>query len=175
MKKRTVLYGYQIQHGDFVVVPAEQAIVKRIFVDYHRGGSYQKIADQLNAEKIPFYQGTGGCDKHKVTRLLEDPRYIGEKRYPALIDQKLFQIVQEEIKHKAAHCRKKDGQAKKLSSELLRGRKNSEGEEHRSSEQVICLQNAIDRAMEVPEDPEKILALILQAISARYACCSGLE
>ena len=36
MKKRTVLYGYQIQHGDFVVVPAEQAIVKRIFVDYHR-------------------------------------------------------------------------------------------------------------------------------------------
>ena len=92
-----------------------------------------------------------------------------------MIDQKLFQIVQEEIKHKAAHCRKKDGQAKKLSSELLRGRKNSEGEEHRSSEQVICLQNAIDRAMEVPEDPEKILALILQAISARYACCSGLE
>ena len=143
MKKRTVLYGYQIQHGDFVVVPAEQAIVKRIFVDYHRGGSYQKIADQLNAEKIPFYQGTGGWDKHKVKRLLEDPRYIGEKRYPAL--------------------------------ELLRGRKNSEGEEHRSSEQVICLQNAIDRAMEVPEDPEKILALILQAISARYACCSGLE
>ena len=120
MKKRTVLYGYQIQHGDFVVVPAEQAIVKRIFVDYHRGGSYQKIADQLNAEKIPFYQGTGGWDKHKVKRLLEDPRYIGEKRYPALIDQKLFQIVQEEIKHKAAHCRKKDGQAKKLSSELLR-------------------------------------------------------
>lgn len=175
MKKRTVLYGYQIQHGDFVVIPAEQVIVERIFEDYHGGESYQKIADQLNAEKIPFHQGTGGWDKHKVKRLLEDPRYLGEKGYPALIDQKLFQIVQEEIKHKAAHCRKKDGQVKKRASECLRGRKISEGEGYRSSEQVIRLQNAIDRAMEAPEDPEKILALILQAISARYACCSGLE
>ena len=175
MKKRTALYGYQVQHGDFVVVPAEQVIVERIFVDYHRGGSYQKIADQLNAEKIPFHPVAGDWDKHKVKRLLEDPRSIGEKSYPALIDPKLFQLVQEEIKQKTAHCRKKTGQQKKTVPEPLRGRTSREGEGYHPSEQVIRLQNVIDRAMEAPQDPEKILGLILQAISARYACCPTLE
>lgn len=40
------------------------------------------------------------------------------------------------------------------------------------SEDVICLTNAINRGLEHPERPEDVAGLILQGISARYACIS---
>ena len=39
-----------------------------------------------------------------------------------------------------------------------------------SSEDTIRLTNAINRGLEKPERPEDVAALILQGISARYAC-----
>ena len=38
------------------------------------------------------------------------------------------------------------------------------------SEDAVRLTNAINRGLEKPEHPEKIVSLILQGISARYAC-----
>ena len=38
------------------------------------------------------------------------------------------------------------------------------------SEDTVRLTNAINRGLERPEHPEDVVALILQGISARYAC-----
>ena len=35
---------------------------------------------------------------------------------------------------------------------------------------AVCLANAINRGLEHPEHPEDVISLILQGISARYAC-----
>lgn len=63
---------------------------------------YQKLADLLNQENIPFSQEAPAWDKHKVKRLLEDPRYIGQKGYPAILDGETFHCVQSCIREKTA-------------------------------------------------------------------------
>ena len=78
MSKRKLLYGYQIKNGELTLVPEEAAVVKRVAGLYLDGLSYQKLADLLNQENIPFSQEAPAWDKHKVKRLLEDPRYIGQ-------------------------------------------------------------------------------------------------
>ena len=42
---------------------------------------------------------------------------------------------------------------------------------YQPSGEVICLTNAINRALESPNKPEEALPLILKGASARYDCC----
>lgn len=102
MSKRKLLYGYQIKNGELTLVPEEAAVVKRVAGLYLDGLSYQKLADLLNQENIPFSQEAPAWDKHKVKRLLEDPRYIGQKGYPAILDGETFHCVQSRIREKTA-------------------------------------------------------------------------
>ena len=44
--------------------------------------------------------------------------------------------------------------------------------EHRPSDEVNRIENEINRALENPEEPQTIIDLILQGISARYDCCT---
>jgi len=44
---------------------------------------------------------------------------------------------------------------------------------YRPSEELIRLNNAINRGLEYPEHPEDIIGLILQGITARYDCFSS--
>ena len=74
MSKRKLLYGYQIQNGELTVVKAEAAVVARVASLYLEGLSYQKLADLLNQEHIPFSKEVPVWDKHKVKRLLENPQ-----------------------------------------------------------------------------------------------------
>lgn len=97
MKNRKILYGYQIQQGEFIVHPQEAIVVKRIATLYIDGLSYQKIADTLNGDGIPFCEEVPLWNKHKVKRLLENPRYTGANGYPAIIDSETFQSIQREI------------------------------------------------------------------------------
>ena len=101
MVNRKILYGYQIENGEITRCKSEQRVVEQIYRLYRNAWSYQKIADCLNDSHIPFSRGTPLWNKHKVKRLLENPRYIGENGYPALIEQKLYEDVQESIRSKA--------------------------------------------------------------------------
>ena len=82
MSNRKILYGYQIRDGEIAVVKEEAIHVRRVFSLYIGGFSYQKISNLLNAEKIPYSQEAPAWNKHKVKRLLENPRYIGRDSYP---------------------------------------------------------------------------------------------
>lgn len=112
---RKMLYGYQIQNGEISVHPAEAEVVGRVFTLYMAGLSYQQAADTLNAEKTPFSQDAPLWDKHKIKRLLENPRYTGKCGYPALVDADTFQDVQERIGEKTAgHAARVERPALKL-------------------------------------------------------------
>ena len=176
MNKRSILYGYQIQNGVLEIVAEEQAVVQQVFERYHAGGSYQSISEELNQEGIPFSLEAPRWNKHKVKRVLEEVRYTGEKDYPPLIDQRTFQAIQEQIKNKTARSHRGSQSRSRQRLRATACRQNlQEYQTDKPFERVSYLQNAIDRALEAPEDPEEILDLILQAISARYACCPTLE
>ena len=102
MTNRKNLYGYHIENGELAIVPQEAETVQRIATLYIAGGSYQSIAETLNGDGIPFSTEAPLWNKHKVKRLLENPRYTGQNGYPAIIDAGTFQAVQRMIREKTA-------------------------------------------------------------------------
>lgn len=102
MINRKILYGYQIRNGELVVQSSESITVDRMFTLYLEGLSYQKIADTLNADGISFCADAPLWNKHKVKRLLENPRYTGADGYPPIVDTERFQAVQVQISDKTA-------------------------------------------------------------------------
>jgi len=86
MINRKILYGYQIRDGALVIVPEEQQTIRMAFTLYIAGTSYQAVADALNHQNIPYCPEAPLWDKHKVKRLLENPRYTGKDGFPAAVD-----------------------------------------------------------------------------------------
>lgn len=220
MINRKILYGYKIQNGEIVVYPTEAMIVNRTYTLYANGLSYQKISNILNEEKIPFSQEAPVWNKHKVKRILDNPRYTGTDGYPAIVDGDTFQTIQKLIREKTTYCkaaaetrptlllkeklrckacgnslrrqaganRRKDtlylkcnqcGLTFTITDEALLSEVTRQTEENEASsdptpyvpsEAVIHLTNAIDRGLESLEQPENVVSLILQGISARYDC-----
>ncbi|EDN00516.1 recombinase [Pseudoflavonifractor capillosus ATCC 29799] len=102
MINRKILYGYQIQNGEIAVVEDEALVVQRVFSLYLGGQSYQRISDTLNGEKIPFCREAPVWNKHKVKRLLENPRYVGRDGYPPILEDGVFRETQSRIQGKTA-------------------------------------------------------------------------
>ena len=100
MTNRKNLYGYRIENGALAVCHEEAAVVERVFTLYQAGASYQAVADALNKDDIPFSQEALLWNKHKVKRLLENPRYTGADGYPPILDEATFRAVQEQIRSK---------------------------------------------------------------------------
>jgi hypothetical protein len=115
MKNRKVLYGYQIQDGQYGIHPEEAPVVCRIFSSYTLGLSYQKVSDMLNRDRIPYSPEDFLWNKHKIKRLLENKHYVGDENYPAILDTALYLEVQSIIREKNSSCATK----KPLSSEAL--------------------------------------------------------
>lgn len=57
MKKRYILFGYQIQNGEFCIVQQEGAAVEYIFDAYSNGDSLQQIAThEFMRATLPFFR-----------------------------------------------------------------------------------------------------------------------
>lgn len=96
-------FGYRILDGKKLSIHAEEAsLVKWIFQAYLEGQSTEWIAEDLNRRHIPYSQERPEWNKHKVKRLLENPRYIGRDGYPVIVDRERFQTVQTMIHEKTA-------------------------------------------------------------------------
>lgn len=102
MINRKILYGYQIRDGALVIVPEEQQTIRMAFTLYIAGTSYQAIADALNHQNIPYCPEAPLWDKHKVKRLLENPRYTGKDGFPAAVDADTFQAARKKAEEKNA-------------------------------------------------------------------------
>lgn len=109
MINRKVLYGYQIRNGALEIVPEEQRTVSMVFTLYNAGASYQAISGALNRQGVPYCREVPLWNKHKVKRLLENPRYTGKEGYPILVEADIFQTAQEKTAEKNARRRPRGG------------------------------------------------------------------
>ena len=95
MKKRNILYGYQCIEGIIKLHPQEMAVVKEIFKAYIEGKSLLELSKWLNERQIEYMPGVVKWNKARIMRLLEDKRYLGDGRCPALIERGTYDTVQE--------------------------------------------------------------------------------
>ena len=85
MANRYVPFGYEISDAKVNVIEREAEIVRNIFSLYIQGKSLKAIAQRLNLLPIT-YAGDGRVwDKNIVKRILENPKYTGNKGYPVII------------------------------------------------------------------------------------------
>jgi hypothetical protein len=101
-QNRYLPFGYRIANGSLTAEKNEAEAVRRIYADYLSEMSYQSIAAKLSAGTVPYKADSTAWNKNMVKRILENPRYTGEKGFPPLIDPKSYQAVSEIIQKKNA-------------------------------------------------------------------------
>ena len=69
MKKRYILFGYQIQNGAFAIVQQEATAVKYIFDAYSNGDSLQQIATHLSSCGPPYRFSDNRWNKNIIAKL----------------------------------------------------------------------------------------------------------
>lgn len=93
MKIRSLPFGYRIKDGKICVDEANANTVRMIFKQYVQDASYQKLADTLERQGVP-YTPEKHWNKNIVARILKDRRYIGDEGYPPIIAQDEFQCAE---------------------------------------------------------------------------------
>ncbi len=229
-KNRYIPYGYKLEKGDMIVNPKEATVVCQVFNQYAHGQTLQGIADALMRSGVPYMNGRPCWDKHKIKRLIENKRYIGEDDYPSVITPELFDRAQVMREIRAPDRRRSVGNPSDVLWERLRcgtcGERilrdgstdaakevchlrceNSKcgnamdtpiaglhsevfgqlhnilryetgcgsNKEYQPSTEVMRLNNAINRAIENPDDPAYARKLILQGAAERYDCCPDVD
>ena len=90
MGNRKLPFGYKMVMGEIVVHPQEAQAVQGIYARYLTGASFNDITDHLK-EKGPPYDADKPWNKNMVARILEDGRYAGTERFPAILSAEQLQ------------------------------------------------------------------------------------
>lgn len=210
--RRMMPYGYEIRDGSYVISEPMAENVRSIYQLYLNGQSYSGISKML-------VQSRDGIqwNKHRVKRILEDERYVGDDRWPAVIQREQYEKVQDTIASKTANYQKRSkpqdviwkklicgicgGQVHRTGARVEGGKtqlrckecgmtlayKSDElineikiqierlcqpnGGEYEPSDEVIRIENQINRGLECPDDPECVLNQIINGAAARFRCC----
>ena len=104
MKKRYILFGYQIQNGKFSIVSEEATAVKYIFDAYSNGDSLKQIATHMSFCGPPYHLSDSHWNKNIIARLLSCDTYCGTADYPAIVAKDLYHQVQQMRDEKATSC-----------------------------------------------------------------------
>lgn len=97
MGNRKQPFGYRMTLGEITILPEEAETVRSIYLQYIAGISFKQLAEQLQAEEVP-YDEDKSWNKNMVSRILEDDRYIGKEEFPALITAEQFDAAQKRRK-----------------------------------------------------------------------------
>ena len=79
-------YGYKIEKGQAVIDESIAEKVRQLFIEFLNCGSMREAAVKVGIDKTHSVIG----------RLLRNEVYLGDEYYPQLIDDELFQKVQEQ-------------------------------------------------------------------------------
>lgn len=86
-----ISYGYKIENGKVIIDDIEGDIVEKIFDYYLSGHALQKIAELLNIKK----------SHASIKRILINKRYLGDKNYPKIIDEDIFNRAGRRLEERA--------------------------------------------------------------------------
>ncbi|WP_300763878.1 recombinase family protein [uncultured Oscillibacter sp.] len=106
---RKLPFGYRMEHGEIKEHPTEATAVREIFQRYRAGASYKVLVEYLS-ETGPVYDTDKPWNKNMVARILENARYTGEDRFPALISPEEFQKARKQREAKAVSSTKSPAQ-----------------------------------------------------------------
>lgn len=120
-------FGYKVQNGEFVIVPEEAEVIRKVFNDYAGGKGFLSIAKALNAMGVKTHRGNQ-IENRTVEYWLNNPVYIGKTRWnpdgklsrnytadtaiisdgthTPIIDTKTWEKAQEKMKEQKAKFRK---------------------------------------------------------------------
>lgn len=84
MGNRKLPFGYKMAKGEIILHPQEAQTVRDIFKMYLSGASFGNITDWLR-NNGPVYDAGKIWNKNMVARILEDNRYTGTERFPAIL------------------------------------------------------------------------------------------
>ncbi len=90
MGSRFYLYGYSVENNKFIINNAEAKIVSEVFEKYLSGSTLKTIADELTERKIQYYKEKNTWNKNMVSRIIENPHYIGDEQYPKIVDEDTY-------------------------------------------------------------------------------------
>ena len=95
MNRRTVLFGYKYENGNIVIDNPSADIVKEVFCQYLERKSLLEISELLNHLHIEYMPGVVDWNKARIKRILDDKRYLGDSKYPQIIDSDSYAKVNE--------------------------------------------------------------------------------
>ncbi len=90
MAIRKLPFGYRIQDGRVCISDREAEVVRAIFHRYAKCPSYDRLAEALNGQDVP-YAPEKRWNKSMVARVLRDGRYLGGSAYPQIVTPEAFQ------------------------------------------------------------------------------------
>lgn len=90
-----VPFGYWLD-GQEVPITHEQygPIIQMVFQSYAKGMSLTALANELESQSIPNQKGKPAWSHSCIRNILTNPVYLGDKKFPALVTQELFEQVQ---------------------------------------------------------------------------------
>lgn len=100
-KNRTIPFGYCMKKGEIKVDFTESKAVLRIFEEYLNGNSLMQIAKLMEFEKIRYTADSDHWNKNMVKRIIENEKYLGNGKYPQIIDEETFKTANKKRVQKA--------------------------------------------------------------------------
>ena len=91
MNRKVTVYGYQFTEGILQIAPEQSRIVQEIFRVYNSGVPVSRLKDHIEELEI---------NRVRLSDMLSDRRYLGNKNFPQIIDQELFEAVQQRKKER---------------------------------------------------------------------------
>ena len=73
-------FGYKVENDEYIVVPEEAEIIRKVFNDYVNGKGLLTIAKELNAMGVRTHRGNK-IENRTVEYWLNNPVYIGKTRW----------------------------------------------------------------------------------------------
>ena len=91
MSRKVTVYGYRFIDGNLQVDDEQSRIVQEIFRVYNSGVPVSRLKDHIERLEI---------NRVKLSDMLSDKRYLGNETFPQIIDQELFEAVQQRKKER---------------------------------------------------------------------------
>ena len=99
--QRHIPLGYCVAQGKAQIDPENSQVVQAIYQAYDNGASCNAIAKDLTAKGIQTVNQKAVWHCCMVGKILENQKYLGDSFYPQMIEEALFQRVQNRRKERA--------------------------------------------------------------------------